>query len=68
MNPHDLCYHCSKHGINCLFGKFRIKDSNDEPHFPERTESISILIQMNSLFKTNGERKRMRCEKVYTRL
>ena len=34
INSHDLCYECSKHGPDCLFGKLRINDFNDEPHFP----------------------------------
>ena len=34
INPHELCYHCSKHGPDFLFGKSRNKDFNDEPHFP----------------------------------
>ena len=34
LNHYELCYQCSKHGPFCLFGKLRIKDFNDEPHFP----------------------------------
>ena len=34
INPHDLCYQCSKHGTYFLLGKWKIKDFNDEPHFP----------------------------------
>ena len=26
INTNDLYYQCSKHGPDCLFGKFRIKD------------------------------------------
>ena len=36
INPHDLCYKCSKHGPDYLFYKFRIKDFNDEPNFPQK--------------------------------
>ena len=35
MNPHDLCHQCSKHGPDCVFGKLRIKDFDDEPHIPK---------------------------------
>ena len=38
-----------------------IKDFNDKPHFPERVELISCQIQMNTLLKTNYERKRVKC-------
>ena len=40
INPCDLCYQCFKNGLDCLFGKFRIKDFNNEPHFPERIKLI----------------------------
>ena len=33
INPHDVCYQCSKHGPDFLFGKLRIEDFIDEPHF-----------------------------------
>ena len=36
INTHDLCYQCSKYGPDCLVGKLKIKDFNDEPHFPEK--------------------------------
>ena len=36
INTHDLCYQCSKHGPDCLLGKLRIQNFNDEPHFPLR--------------------------------
>ena len=42
----------------------RIKDFNDEPHFPERIKLISNEIIMNMMFKTNDERKRRRCDKI----
>ena len=56
INPYDLCYQCSKHVPDYLFGKLRIKDFNDEQHFPERIKLISIKIQMNNLFKTNNKK------------
>ena len=34
INPHGLCYQCSKDGLYFLFGKLRIRYSRDEPHFP----------------------------------
>ena len=52
INPHDLCYQCSKHGADFLFGKLRIKDFN-----VPKIKLISIQIQMNTLFNTNDERK-----------
>ena len=36
INPHDLCYQCSKDGPDFLFGKSRIRDSRDEPYFHEK--------------------------------
>ena len=30
----------SKHGPDCLIGKFRINDFNDEPHFPIKTINV----------------------------
>ena len=63
INTHDLCHQCSKHGPNFLFGKSRIKDFNDKPHFPKRIKLVSSKIEMNSLFKTNYERKRSICDK-----
>ena len=41
INPHDLCYQCSKHGPDCLFCRLMIKDFNDEPNFTERIKLIS---------------------------
>ena len=35
-DPHGLCYQCSKYGPDVLFGKLRIGDYRDEPHFPEK--------------------------------
>ena len=32
INPHDLCYQFSKNGLDSLFGKFNMKEFNDEPH------------------------------------
>ena len=40
INPHELCYQCSKYGPDCLFGKLRIKYFNDEPHFPQKSKNI----------------------------
>ena len=36
INPHDLCYWCSKYVPEFLFGKFRIIDSRNEPYFPAK--------------------------------
>ena len=33
INPHDLCYQCSKYGPDFLFVKLIIRDSIDEPFF-----------------------------------
>ena len=63
INPQYLCYQCSKHSPDCLFGKFRIKAFNYEPHFPKRIRLISSQIQFNTLFKTNDEIKISRCDK-----
>ena len=63
INPRYLFYQCSKHGPDCLFGKLRIKVFNDEPYFPEIIKLILSQIQMNTLFKTNDERKIMICYK-----
>ena len=35
INPRDLFHQCSKNGPDCLFILLRIKDFNDEPHFPD---------------------------------
>ena len=61
INSHDFCYQCSKHGLDCLFGKLRIKYFNDEPYFPNKKQLISCQIKMNRLFKTEAVRKRRRC-------
>ena len=63
MSTHDLCYQCYKHGPGCLFGKFRIKDFNDEPHSPQIIKLVSSQININSLFNTNYERKIRKCDK-----
>ena len=65
---HDLCYRCSKYGPDYLFGKLSIKYSNDTPHFPEIIKLISNQIEMNTLFKTNDEKKEVYVIKVYTSL
>ena len=33
--PHELFSQCSKHGSDCVFSTFRIKDFIDDPHFPK---------------------------------
>ena len=33
----------------------RIRDSRDEPHYPEKGKLLQCQIQMNSLFKNNGK-------------
>ena len=63
MSTHNLCYQCYKHGPGCLFDKFRIKDFNDEPHSPQIIKLVSSQIKINSLFKTNDERKRRKYDK-----
>ena len=63
IKPRDLCYQCSKYGSDCLSDKLRIREFNDDPHLPLKSESISIRIQMNTLSKTNSERKISRCDK-----
>ena len=35
----------------------RIRDSRDEPHFPEKEKLLSSQIQTNTLFKNNKEIK-----------
>ena len=53
MDPHDLCYQCSRHVPDDLFGILRIKYFNYEPNFPERIKLISGQIETKKLFKTN---------------
>ena len=64
MNPYKLCYKCSKHGTDCLFGKLSIKYFNYESNPPPKIKSIPSWIQLNMLFKTNDERKRRICDKI----
>ena len=45
INTHEFCYQCSIHGPDCLFGKLRIKDFNDEPHFS--IKQINIKSNLN---------------------
>ena len=52
--PRDLCYQCSKQDPDFLFGKLRIKDFNDEPHFTERIKLISSKTQINTFLKTDN--------------
>ena len=42
ISTHDLCYWCSKHGPDFLFGKLRIKDFNYEPYFPGRINLYQV--------------------------
>ena len=63
INHNELCYQCSKDGTECLLGKFSIRDSRNEPHFPEKIKSLSSQIQMNTLFENNDERKRSICDR-----
>ena len=58
INSCDLCYRFSKDGPDFSFGKLRIRDSRDEPHFPAKRKSLSCQIQMNTLFKNNDGIKR----------
>ena len=64
INTHDLCYRCSKHGPDGLFGKSRIRDFNYELNFTEIINLISSLIQINTLFKTKDKIKRRICDKI----
>ena len=57
IDTHYLFYQCSKHGPDFLFGKLRIKDFNDEPHFTKTIKLISSQIQMNTLFNNNDGKK-----------
>ena len=68
INPHDLCYQCSKYGPNLLFVKLRIKDFNDEPHLTKIIKLLSSQIQMNTLFKNNYFKKEGDRIKLYTNL
>ena len=45
ININDLCYQCYKHGPDCLFGKLRMNNFNDEPHFPNK--NINIRLNQN---------------------
>ena len=54
MNPHDLCYQCSKHGPYCLFRKFMIMDFNDESLiyiFTCKYESGTTIIFNKTLYR-----------------
>ena len=50
-----------KHDPDCLFGKLRIKDFNDEPHFPNKKYKKSSRIEMIMLYKNRGVTKIRRC-------
>ena len=54
VNPHDLCYQCSKYGPEYLFGKLRIRDCRDKPYFSGKTKLISYQIKISTLFKNNN--------------
>ena len=34
ITPHDFCYKYSIHSPDCFSGKLKVKDFNDETHFP----------------------------------
>ena len=57
IKPHDLCYQCSKHGPDCLFGNLRIKNFNYETPFPNKKQLLSSRIEMNMLLNTKDVRK-----------
>ena len=62
INPHDLCYECSKYVPDFLSGKLRIINYRKEPHFL-KIKLLSGQIKMNTLFKNTNERKIRRCDK-----
>ena len=45
INPHELCYQCSKDGPDFLFGKLIIRDSRYEPCFTAK--NIIIVSNQN---------------------
>ena len=57
INLSDLCYQCYRFVSEFLFGKLRIRDYREEPHFPAKISLLSSQIQMNTLFKNNDEIK-----------
>ena len=63
INPHDLCYKCSKDGPEFLFGKLRIRDYRDEPCFPSKVKILSCKIQMNTVFNDKDEINRSKCDR-----
>ena len=68
INPHELCYQCSKDGPNFLFGKFRIRHSRYEPHFTAERKLLSSQIHTNALFKNSYGTKKGTLIEIYTRL
>ena len=63
INPHKLRYKSLKHAPDCLFGKLRIKDFNDVPHFPKRKNNIKLNLN-EYIFYPNGERNIRWCCKT----
>ena len=63
INPHDLCYQCSKYGPDLLFGKSRIRNSIDKPHFTAKIKLSSSQIKLNTSFRSINERKKRTCDK-----
>ena len=57
INPHDLCYQCSKYGPDVLFCKLRIRSSRYDPCLPSKIKLLSIQINMNILFNNINLRK-----------
>ena len=51
INPHDLCYQCSKHYPEFLFRKLRIRDCKDKPCSPARRKLLSCKTKMKTIFK-----------------
>ena len=42
INPHDLCYKCSKDTPESLFVKFRKRDFRDESYFPAKENHFHV--------------------------
>ena len=63
INPHDLCYQCSKDTPEFLSGKLIIRDCIDEPCFPVKMKSLLYKIQINTLLKNNDGSKRSKYDR-----
>ena len=63
INPHDLCYQCSKYGPDFLFGKLRMIDFRYETCFTSKIKLLSSQIKTNAFFKNINVRKRSICDK-----